>query len=129
MAAVQASAPPNRSFAAMRIGIIALLQESNTFITGATTLAHFEADMLLEGEPVRARFDGAHHEVGGFFAGLAEEHIDAVPIFAARALPVSAWGMSEDERGLQGFAPCGRRLWRPWTPHSSSDENARMPAS
>lgn len=71
----------------MRVGIIALLQESNTFIAGATTFAHFEADMLLEGDAVRARFDGAHHEVGGFFAGLAEEKIDAVPIFAARALP------------------------------------------
>src|SRR5436190_16199841 len=71
----------------MRVGVIALLQESNTFIAGATTLAHFEADMLLERDAVRARFDGAHHEVGGFFAGLAEEKIDAVPIFAARALP------------------------------------------
>jgi microcystin degradation protein MlrC len=71
----------------MRVGIIALLQESNTFIAGATTLAHFEADMLLEGDAIRARFDGTHHEVGGFFAGLAEEAIDAVPIFAARALP------------------------------------------
>jgi len=71
----------------MRVGIIALLQESNTFIAGATTLVHFEADILLDGDAVRARFDGAHHEVGGFFAGLADEAIDAVPIFAARALP------------------------------------------
>ena len=71
----------------MRVGIIALLQESNTFVAGATTLAHFEADILLDGDAVRARFDGTHHEVGGFFAGLAEEAIDAVPIFAARALP------------------------------------------
>src|ERR1043165_7962118 len=71
----------------MRVGIIALLQESNTFIAGSTTFAHFEADLLVEGDAVRARFDGAHHEVGGFFAGLAEEQIDAVPIFAARALP------------------------------------------
>jgi microcystin degradation protein MlrC len=71
----------------MRVGIIALLQESNTFIAGATTFAHFEEDLLLEGEAIRARFDGAHHEVGGFFAGLAEERIDATPIFAARALP------------------------------------------
>lgn len=71
----------------MRVGIIALLQESNTFIAGTTTLAHFEADLLLEGDAVRAHFDGAHHEVGGFFAGLAEESVDAVPIFAARALP------------------------------------------
>ena len=71
----------------MRVGIIALLQESNTFIAGATTFAHFEADMLVEGDAVRARFDAAHHEVGGFFAGLAAEKLDAVPIFAARALP------------------------------------------
>jgi microcystin degradation protein MlrC len=71
----------------MRVGIIALLQESNTFIAGATTFSHFEQDVLLEGDAVRARFAEAHHEVGGFFAGLAEEKLDAVPIFAARALP------------------------------------------
>jgi len=71
----------------MRVGIIALLQESNTFIAGATTFAHFEQDLLLDGENVRARFADAHHEVGGFFAGLADEQIEAVPIFAARALP------------------------------------------
>ena len=71
----------------MRVGIIALLQESNTFIADPTTLAHFEQDMLLEADAVRARFDGAHHEVGGFFAGLEVERLDAVPIFAARALP------------------------------------------
>ena len=71
----------------MRVGIIALLQESNTFLADRTTLAHFERDVLCEGDEVRRRFAGAHHEVGGFFAGLAEEGIEAVPIFAARALP------------------------------------------
>ena len=51
-------------------------------------------------------------------------------VFAARALTrASARKMSEDEHGLQGFAPCGRRLRRPWTPRSSSDEEAIMPAS
>jgi microcystin degradation protein MlrC len=71
----------------VRVGIIALLQESNTFIDGKTSLAHFEQDVLCEGEEVRRRFEGTHHEVGGFFAGLAEASIEAVPIFAARALP------------------------------------------
>jgi microcystin degradation protein MlrC len=71
----------------MRIGIIALMQESNTFIAEPTTLAHFEQDVLLEGEAVRARFADAHHEIGGFFAGLAAERFEAVPTFAARALP------------------------------------------
>lgn len=71
----------------MRVGVIALLQESNTFIAGPTTLAHFEQDLLKEGEAVRAHFADSHHEVGGFFAGLADERLEAVPIFAARALP------------------------------------------
>jgi microcystin degradation protein MlrC len=31
--------------------------------------------------------ENAHHEVGGFFEGLYVEGIEAVPIFAARALP------------------------------------------
>jgi microcystin degradation protein MlrC len=71
----------------MRIGILALLQESNTFLTGKTTLAHFEQDLLCEGEEVRRRMAGAHHEVGGFFAGLDDAGLEAVSIFAARALP------------------------------------------
>lgn len=68
----------------MRVGFIAFLQESNTFLAAKTTLPHFERD---EGEEVRRRFAGSHHEVGGFFEGLAKEGIEAVPIFAARALP------------------------------------------
>lgn len=71
----------------MRVGIIALLQESNTFLPEKTTLRQFEQDLLCEGEEVRTRMAGTHHEVGGFFAGLAEAGIEAVPIFAARALP------------------------------------------
>jgi microcystin degradation protein MlrC len=71
----------------MRVGIVALLQESNTFIRGQTTLAHFEGELLAEGDEVRHRMADAHHEVGGFFQGLAEERLDAVPVFAARALP------------------------------------------
>jgi len=46
---------------------------------------------------------------------------------AVRARPRVA--VSEDKHGLQGFAPCGRRLQRPWTPRLSSDEQACMPAS
>ena len=73
-----------------RVGIVALLQESNTFLTQPTTLDHFRQDLLVTGEPVRAALAGSHHEVGGFFAGLEEAGIEAVPIFAARALPYGA---------------------------------------
>lgn len=71
----------------MRVGIIALLQESNTFIDGVTTRRHFEEDLLARGEEVRARLADAAHEAGGFFAGLEEAGIEAVPVFAARAYP------------------------------------------
>lgn len=72
----------------MRIGIVALLQESNTFIAGKTQLEHFERELLLTGEAIRETLAVTEHEVGGFFAGLGgERDFEAVPIFAARALP------------------------------------------
>jgi microcystin degradation protein MlrC len=71
----------------MRIGIIALLQESNTFIGRPTTLAHFEQELLLTGEAVRERLAGTHHEIAGMFHALEEEGAEAAPIFAARAVP------------------------------------------
>ncbi len=71
----------------IRVGIIALIQESNTFVRGSTTLDHFRRDVLLVGEDVQTKFENAHHEVRGFFDGLARARIEAVPIFAGRALP------------------------------------------
>ena len=70
-----------------RVGILALIQESNTFLPGATTLDHFRQELLLAGEEVRQQFAQAHHEVRGFFDGLAAAGMEAVPLFAARALP------------------------------------------
>ena len=73
-----------------RVGILALIQESNTFLSRPTTLDDFRNDLLLRGEQVRQQFAQAHHEVRGFFDGLAKAGIDAVPLFAARALPFGA---------------------------------------
>lgn len=71
----------------MRIGILALLQESNTFISRPTTLRHFEEELLVSGDEMLRRFEGSHHEVGGMLHALADEQVEAVPVFAARALP------------------------------------------
>lgn len=71
----------------MRVGILSLLQESNTFIAATTGREEFAADVLARGTEVRDRFQNAPHEVGGFFAGLAEQRVQAIPLFAARALP------------------------------------------
>jgi microcystin degradation protein MlrC len=71
----------------VRVGVVALLHESNTFASVTTPLRKFEEDLLITGEPVRERLAGTHHEVGGFFEQLAEDRIEAVPVFAARATP------------------------------------------
>ncbi len=71
----------------MRVGILALLHESNTFVQPATTVDNFRTNLLVTGEEVRRQLAGTHHEVGGFFEGLEEAGIEAVPIFAARAIP------------------------------------------
>ena len=72
----------------MRIGIIGLLHESNTFIPAPTTLDNFRQNTLATGEEMRAQFDGGHHEISGFLGELdATKDATAVPIFAARATP------------------------------------------
>ncbi|HEX5446297.1 MAG TPA: M81 family metallopeptidase [Pirellulales bacterium] len=71
----------------MRVGIIALQHESNTFCKQPTTLSDFQKGALLTGADIRKHYGDSHHEVGGFFAGLEEADIEPVPIFLAWALP------------------------------------------
>jgi microcystin degradation protein MlrC len=112
----------------MRIGIIALLQESNTFIGQPTTLAHFEQELLATGEAVRERLAGTHHEVAGMFHALQDAGEEAVPIFAARAVPFGVieaaaierllammFAELERARGLDGIlvAPHGATVSQP----------------
>ena len=71
----------------MRVGIIGLLHESNTFIATPTTIESFRHGVLASGEEVRDKFTASHHEIGGFFGELDQQGVEAVPIFAARATP------------------------------------------
>ena len=71
----------------MRVGLVSLLHESNTFIREPTTWEHFANHALWTGDEMRRRLEHAPHEVGGFFAGLDEAGIEAVPLLFARALP------------------------------------------
>lgn len=87
----------------MRVGIIGLLQESNTFIQTNTSLRHFEDDLLLTGQAIRERMRNASHEVGGFISELESAGCEAVPIFLARAYPagvIQAAAFDELERRM-----------------------------
>ena len=71
-----------------RVGILVLLHESNTFLQEPTTLEHFQANLLVEGDAVLQAFRGTPHEAGGFLNVLDNAaDIEPVGIFAARAMP------------------------------------------
>lgn len=71
----------------MRVGIFGLIQESNTFLEGTTTIDHFRQSQLLTGDQIRESFAESHHEIAGFFEELDRSGLTAVPVFFARALP------------------------------------------
>jgi len=71
----------------MRVGIIGVCHESNTFVHKPTSLEDFRNTCIVAGEPMRQLFAGGHHEVGGAIDTLVEEKIDVVPIYYARTLP------------------------------------------
>ena len=73
--------------APMRVGIISLIHESNTFAVAPTTIESFRRDSLLIGEQVRRSFEKGLHQISGFFEGLEHSGIEAVPIFHASTLP------------------------------------------
>ena len=52
-----------------RIGILALLHESNTFIESPTTLERFVQDVAVFGQDLLDKFRTSHHEIGGFIQG------------------------------------------------------------
>jgi microcystin degradation protein MlrC len=68
----------------MRIGIVGLRHESNTFLSTPTDLPLWER---LAGDDVRERWAGTHNEMGGFLAGLEAEGATAVPVYSALATP------------------------------------------
>ncbi|MCE9589600.1 MAG: M81 family metallopeptidase [Planctomycetes bacterium] len=71
----------------MRVGIISLIHESNTFLSTPTTLDLFRRDILLTGEGIRKLRAGGVHEISGFFKGLEKHCIEAVPMFYAATWP------------------------------------------
>jgi microcystin degradation protein MlrC len=71
----------------MRIGIAGFLHESNTFTEEKTTLRHFEEAFLHYGADLLPVWREAHHELGGFIAGLEAADAEIVPLLAAWATP------------------------------------------
>ena len=71
----------------MRVGILSLMHESNTFAVTPTTLDLFERDGILFGEQIRETFGGGLHQLTAFLEGLDEADIEPVPLFHAGTSP------------------------------------------
>jgi len=71
----------------MKIAIAGLMHESNAFAPGVTSMADFEIGGLDTGPALLARWQQAHHELGGFLAAAEREGFEAVPAFTAWAMP------------------------------------------
>ena len=71
----------------MRIGILAIQHESNTFVPERTTIADFRRDALLTGSAIVEYCQNARHETRGFFTELTQAGVEVVPLFLALATP------------------------------------------
>jgi microcystin degradation protein MlrC len=74
----------------MRVAIAGMLHESNTFLSIPTTIDRFKESSLLEGAAIAPAWRDAPHEWAGFLEGLEKEHIEAVPLIVAHAMPSGA---------------------------------------
>lgn len=70
----------------MRIGIASIALEANTFNPLPTRLENFQEGVFLRGEDIW-QLEPAHHELGGFLAGVKSQGAEAVPLLVAAAAP------------------------------------------
>ena len=95
---------PAAPSAPLRIGLLGLFHESNTFADHPTRLADFTGYDWHEGEAVRREMAENFDEVGGALAALdAAEGVQAVPLLYAAALPAGPIE-AEAEDGLWAAA-------------------------
>lgn len=71
----------------LRVAILGIYHESNTFIAQPTTLENFRSGHWLSGEAIINEYRNAYHEIGGMLEVLEDNHIDAVPVMYAEATP------------------------------------------
>jgi len=72
----------------LRIGILGIYHESNTFLVTRTTYADFEQGHLLLGGDIVSEYRDAFHEVGGILEVLAQQdNLEVIPILYAETTP------------------------------------------
>lgn len=85
--AAEIRSPPFLRSLVMRVGLIGISHESNTFVDTPTTLADFQAQGILRGSIIRQHYQNAHHQFTGYLQALDEAGLEAVPLLHAEATP------------------------------------------
>lgn len=71
----------------MKVAIVGIYHESNTFLPKPTTLDDFKNGHLLKGDSIIEEYEKAHHELGGIIEVLKENDIEIIPLIYAEATP------------------------------------------
>ncbi len=71
----------------LKIALLGLFHESNTFLDKSTTLADFRNGHWLTGPDILREYEEAHHEIGGMLEVLYREDIEVIPVMYAEATP------------------------------------------
>ena len=71
----------------MKVAVVGIYHESNTFLPKLTTLEDFENGHFLKGEAIIKEYEKAHHELGGIIEVLRANHVEIVPVLYAEATP------------------------------------------
>ncbi len=71
----------------LKIAILGIYHESNTFVETPTVLADFKKGHYLKGEAIRNEYQHAHHEIGGMLEILDREGLEVIPVMYAEATP------------------------------------------
>lgn len=71
----------------MKIGVLSVFHETNTFSPIQTDMENFKKNVWLTGPDIITAFEGTKTPLGGFLEIISERGYEAVPLFAAHATP------------------------------------------
>jgi microcystin degradation protein MlrC len=71
----------------MKVALLGIVHESNTFVKELTTLDHFRKSRWLFGNDIINEYKDAFHEIGGMIEAMDEAGIEIVPVMYAEATP------------------------------------------
>lgn len=71
----------------MRVAILGIYHESNTFVERPTVYKDFENSHLLMGQAIVEEYEDAYHEIGGLISSLTCKEIEVLPVYFAEATP------------------------------------------